>query len=108
VHLVICSQGFDLSQRTKESAERRLRFVLGRFGSRIRRATAYVTDGKTAPSGLNKRCRIMVSLRPSGQVVIDVADKNVQAVLKHAVDRIGPAIGRDLIWRGRGRLSARS
>jgi hypothetical protein len=99
VHLVICSQGFDLSERTQEAAERRLRFVLGRFGTTIRRATAYVTKSKTSPSGLNNQCRIMVSLRPSGQVVVEVADKNVQTVLKHAVDRIGPAISRELTWR---------
>jgi hypothetical protein len=99
VHLVICSQGLNLSERTKEAAERRFRFVLGRFGTKIRRATAYLSKGKTSPSGLNNQCRIMVSLRPSGQVVVEVADKNVQTVLKHAVDRIGPAISRELTWR---------
>jgi ribosome-associated translation inhibitor RaiA len=103
VQLVICSQGLDLSQRMKDAAERKLRFVLGRFGTRIRRTTAFVSAGQTPLRGMNKRCRIMVSLRPSGQVVIEVADKNVNSALNRAVDRLGPAISRDLTWRREAR-----
>ena len=48
--------------------ERRLRFALSRFGQKIRQVAVQLLDLNDPRGGLDKQCRVTVTLSPSGKV----------------------------------------
>ena len=105
MRLAIRSQDLDIGQRLRGSIERRLRFVLGRFGTRIGSVTVHLADLNGPRGGLDKRCRIVVRLVRAGQVFVEDTDADLGAVVDRATDRVGQAVRRELErrhnWRAR-------
>ena len=109
MRLEIRSQDLEIGQGLRGSIERRLRFVLGRFGTRIARVTVYLTDLNGPRGGMDKRCRIVVRLVRAGQVFVEDTDTDLGAVVDRATDRVGQAVRRELERRHNwgGRLATR-
>ena len=105
MQLDIRSQGLDIGQDLRGHIERRLRFVLSRFGDRIGRVTVYLADLNGPRGGIDKRCRIVVRLLRSGQVFVEDTDSDLEAVVDRAADRVAQSVRRQLErrreWRGR-------
>jgi ribosomal subunit interface protein len=89
-------RNLEVSPELRGSVERRLRFVLGRFGKRIGRVTIHLAECNSTQGSMGKRCRIVVRLLRSGEVTIDDRDEDLDAVVNRAMDRVGPAVRREL------------
>jgi putative sigma-54 modulation protein len=86
----IRKDGIMLSKLLRAHVERRLRFVLGRFGDRIGRVTVSLSD-----TGSASRCQIHVALRPKS-VRVEDSDTTPRAAVNNAVQRLSRSLGRAL------------
>jgi len=68
--------------------ERRLRFALARFGSRVERVIVFLQDRNGPRGGIDKVCRILATVQGCGSVMATVADSDwTAAVDRHTVSR---------------------
>ena len=93
MRLEVRSQNAEISEVSRSLIERRLRFVLGRFASRIRRVTVHMNGSH---GSADKRCRIVVRLVRSGQICVEGSDTDADAVVKRTTDRVGQLVSREL------------
>lgn len=85
-----------LSEQQQVWVERRIQFALGRFVARIRRVSAIFSDINGARGGVDKKCRLRISLIPSGEVVVDDVDKSVETAAANATERAARSVARML------------
>ncbi len=83
--------------------ERRLQFALSRFGRLVRRVAVHLGDTNGTRRGVDKRCRIEVSLTPTGSVRAENTDADFIAAVANAADRVGRSVGRELERRRESR-----
>jgi putative sigma-54 modulation protein len=96
MRLQMYSQNLAISQELRGSVERRLRFVLGRFASRISRVTVQLAE-LIGPGGVTgKRCRILVRLLKSGRFSVEDTDPDLEAVVNRAMERVSQSVRRAL------------
>lgn len=92
----IQARGFVLTDALRDYAERRLRFALPPADERIRRVTLRFFDTNGPRGGIDKRCRIQVTLNGLGGVVIEDTEADLYVAIDRAVDRAGRAVVRRL------------
>ena len=93
MHIEITSQGFPMTSALRTYASRRLQPSLGLARDCARRVRVILSDQNGPRGGLDKRCRIAISVAGAPTLVID----DVQADMYSAIDR---ASGRALrTWR---------
>lgn len=76
--------------------ERRLRFALSRFGSRIQKVVVFLQDSNGPRGGIDKICRVLVKTRGVGVVVASVSDSQWFAAVDRVTNRIGHSVSRHL------------
>lgn len=76
--------------------ERRLRFALSRFGTRIGKVCVFLQDRNGPKGGIDKLCRILVKTQGCGVVVAAVADSDWRVAVDRATTRIGQAVSRQV------------
>ncbi|MDZ4782485.1 MAG: HPF/RaiA family ribosome-associated protein [Planctomycetia bacterium] len=96
MRLEIRSQDLVVGEEWRGYIDRRLRFVLGRFGNRIGCVKACLADLNGPRGGMDKRCRIVVHLPRSGVVIVEDTDGDIGSVVDRAADRAGQAVRREL------------
>lgn len=84
----------ELTAALRTYVERRLRFALGRFGGRIARVTVRFWDVNGHRGGVDKRCRLDVTVRPLGKVVVEDTAAQFHAAVDRAAERAARAIRR--------------
>ena len=92
--LAIIDRSGVLSEELRQFAERRLRFALSRFDSKIQRISLVLTDTNGPRGGVDKLCRITVSLRRANDVAISDEDADAATCIARAAERIGRAVAR--------------
>ncbi|RLS37969.1 MAG: HPF/RaiA family ribosome-associated protein [Planctomycetota bacterium] len=85
-----------VTQEQKEWIQRRIDFALSRFARRIRRVSLIFSDINGARGGVDKKCRIVVTLSPQGEIMIDETAVNIEAAVAVISDRVARAISRTL------------
>lgn len=80
----------------RDYTERRFRFSLRRFGHRVKRLRVSVEDLNGPRGGVDKRCRIIAEISPSGRLVIEEADVQIHEAVDRAADRLRRSIRREL------------
>jgi len=88
------SRDLSVSTDLQTHVERRLRFALARFGSRIGGVTVTLSEGRGPRGGVDTRCRIVAALSASAQLQVEVQDIDLFAAVDCAADRLGRAVGR--------------
>ena len=96
MRLDIRIQKVDLPKEVHRYIERRLRFCLGRFESRVRRVTVRIFDINGPRGGTDKRCRMTVRLIPSDAIVVQEVNADLFAAIDRAAERAGQALARKL------------
>ena len=92
MHTQMHAHGADLIAALQTYIERRIRFALGRFATRVGQVTVRVkTEGK-----LGNQCRISADLLPFGQVAVEDSDIDLFAAIDRATGKIGRQFGREL------------
>ena len=89
-------QGTDLADAVRTYAVRRIRFALGRFGSRVGRIVIRISDVNGTRGGVDQCCHISAELLPSGKVVLEQVDPDLFAAIDRAAERVGQAVRREI------------
>ena len=84
MHSELRLHGLNPERILNDYVDRRLNFVLSRFGERIGRVTTRVT----AAAGGSAQCRITAELRPFGAVITTAQDADVFAAIDRCVGRL--------------------
>ena len=92
-----------LDEPLREEIETRVRFALGRFSSRIGQVSARVEDLNGPRGGRDKRCRIIVKMRGSGQLSVEAMEEELSEAVSRAADRAARRVQRELERRREGR-----
>lgn len=82
----------DASKALHSYVERRLRFALARFGSRVGPITVSI-EGE---GPVQTRCRIAAEVLPVGRVAVQESNSDLFAAIDRAAGRIGRLFGREL------------
>lgn len=82
----------DLAEAFRSYVERRLRFALARFGTRVGQIAVHLgTDGRA-----EKHCRIGAEVLPFGHVDVEEHDADLFVAVDRATGRVGRLFGREL------------
>ena len=92
----ITSKQVPLSVEQREWIHRRLQFTLGRFVARIRSVSVIFNDANGDRGGVDKQCRLRISLIPSRDVVVNDIDKSVESVMANVAERAARSVARVL------------
>lgn len=76
--------------------ERRLRFALARFDTRIQKVIVFLHDHNGPKGGIDKVCRILVKTRGCGAVIAAVVDSDWMVAVDRATTRIGHTVSRHI------------
>lgn len=79
--------------------ERRFDFALGRFSDMVDRVNVAVVDENGPKGGIDKVCRVMVSMRGLEDVKVIERDADVPKAASRAAERVGRAVARALVKR---------
>jgi ribosome hibernation promoting factor len=82
-----------LSPILEEQLERRLHFALARFGGRIRRTSVIIEDINGPRGGEDQHCKIEVTLVPSGVIMAEATDVEIEPAVGRAADRVARRVG---------------
>lgn len=85
-----------VNHHLRESIEHRIRFVLGRFGSRVGHVAIFLSDQNWGHGNAAKRCKIIVQFIRRGEVCAENTDGDIQIVVNRATGRIGQSVQRAL------------
>lgn len=92
MHIAVHMNNADLAQALQLYVERRLRFVLSRFGGRVGQVTVRIeADGKT-----DVRCRIATQILPFGSVTAEERAPDLLAAIDRTIRKVGRLFGREL------------
>jgi ribosome-associated translation inhibitor RaiA len=76
--------------------ERRLRFALARFGSRVERVIVFLHDRNGPRGGIDKVCRVLARVQGCGVMTAAVVDADWTAAVDRAINRVGHTVSRHL------------
>ena len=85
-----------LNQKNFSQVKRLLQFSLDRFRIFISRVKIVFDDVNGPKGGVDKRCRVMVKLRTSGQVVVQSEGTNYLQALNNSLDTMMHALWREI------------
>jgi putative sigma-54 modulation protein len=86
----------NVAEPLRRYAERRFRFALRRFSHHVRRLRIYVADVNGPRGGVDKQCRILLDVAPSGSLVLEETDVRLHEAMDRAADRLRRCICRDM------------
>lgn len=78
----------------RDLAERRLLFALSRFDSRVIHVDMVVEDENGPRGGVDKSCRVTVSLHRCNDVVISDKDSDMGKCISRVSERLGRSVSR--------------
>lgn len=90
----IHGQGVKVTASLKRETQRRLDFALSRFSVFIMRVSVRLILVNGPRGGVDKRCRIVVTMEPAETIVVQTEDANISAAISVAADRMGRAVAR--------------
>lgn len=76
--------------------ERRLRFALARFGSRVERVIVFLHDRNGPRGGIDKVCRVLARVQGCGVITAAVIDSEWTAAVDRSINRVGHTVSRHL------------
>ena len=104
MHWELKSVAVHTPEGLKERIDRRLRFALSRFGSRVDRVVVFLKDLNGPKGGIDKSVRILARIEGVGIALAMVVDSAWEVAVDRAADRIGTNVTRQII-RHRQRLA---
>lgn len=96
MNIDIRSPSFRLTRALSDHIQRRIHFALGRFAQRLAGVRVTLKDLNGPKGGVDKQCKVLVSIRPSFSVIIEDADTDLEAAINRAVERAGRTVARRL------------
>lgn len=92
MRLEIHGQKVPVSAKLESHIERRLHYALDRLAPRITSVSVYVEDVNGPKGGVDKQCRILAQVKPSGKVIVKETGEDAFQSVSLAAEKIGRAI----------------
>lgn len=86
----------ELNEELRSLTERRIRFAVTRFASRMMDVLTELSDESGPHDATAIKCRIAVRLRPNGRVSLEAVDQTFEVAVRIAVDRASRSVARHL------------
>ncbi|MFM8497295.1 MAG: HPF/RaiA family ribosome-associated protein [Planctomycetia bacterium] len=96
MHWELKDQGVSRPDDLPDRIDRRLRFALARFGSRIQKTIVFLHDRNGPKGGIDKVCRILVKTHGCGTLVAAIVDSDWNTAVDRATARIGHTVSRQI------------
>jgi ribosomal subunit interface protein len=96
MNIDIRSPSLKLTGAILDHVHRRIRFALGRFAQRLTSVRVLLKDLNGPKGGVDKHCKVLVSIRPSLKVIIEETDADLKTAIDRAMDRAGRNVARRL------------
>ena len=90
----VSARGVSVSADLMNRIERRVRFALGRFSSRIARVRVRLIDINGPKGGIDTRCTIQVEIPGQTSLYIHETQVDAEVAVDLATDRAGRAVAR--------------
>jgi putative sigma-54 modulation protein len=94
MNLVLKAHDIALTQPIRTYIERRVRMVMGRFGSKIERVSVRISDVNGPRGGVDKLCRIETRFWGRLPVVVEDAAVDLRQAIDRSIRRMGRATSR--------------
>ena len=94
MEIQITDRNVSLTAAQIEAIERRLQYAIGRFAPRIRIARVTLTDLDGPNDATDILCRLKVTLKKDGDVIVGDTDVSVEAAVANVADRCARSIAR--------------
>jgi hypothetical protein len=101
MRLLMRGQQTGWTDELRRHAGRMVHFALSRFSPSIGLVTVDLRDSLTAPDDLDRTCRIVAHLVPSGSVLVEKTQKDISSAIDQAAECAGHAVQR-VLGRERG------
>ena len=98
MRIEIHTRNVEVDESLWTDIERRLGHAIGRFDEFIDRVSVHLANSNGMRGARQKRCRICVRLKSSGDVEIEDRDVDLCSVTARATRRVGMAVFEEL-WR---------
>jgi putative sigma-54 modulation protein len=92
----IQSSGFELTEGIREHVLRRVRFSTSHIADHIRRITIHLSDINGPRGGLDKRCRLSVTMEKLAEVVVEDTESDLYLAIDRATDRAARTVTRNI------------
>lgn len=89
-------KGVRRPQDLPDHIDRRLRFALAKFGSRVEKVTVFLHDRNGPKGGIDKVCRVLAKVQGCGMLMAAVVDSDWIAAVDRATTRIGHTVSRQV------------
>jgi putative sigma-54 modulation protein len=96
MHWELKDRGVSRPEDLHDRIDRRLRFALARFGSRIHKTLVFLHDRNGPKGGVDKVCRILVKTHGCGTLVAAIVDSDWNTAVDRATARIGHTVARQI------------
>lgn len=93
------SSNVPVSVALRAHVSRRLDFAVRRFAHRIARIVVRLVDVNGPKGGPDKRCRIVATLAPDREIVVEATDADAYAAVSQAAIRLDERVARALARR---------
>jgi len=94
MNLFLKAHDIALTPQIRTYIERRVRMVMGRFGSKIARVSVRISDVNGPRGGVDKLCRIETRFWGGIPVVVEDAAVDLRKAIDRSIRRIGRATAR--------------
>lgn len=94
MRIEIKARNMDITDELRERVRRQIRFAFGRFHDRVHRVAVTLSDANGPRGGIDQRCQVRVSGRPSWHVVVRDEDADLIVALTRALNRAGRVVAR--------------
>lgn len=103
-------QGVSVGDGLREYVGLRLMSVLDHLERRVGGVTVYLTDTHAREGGVDKRCRMLAHLAPSGELCVEETGPGIYAAIDRTAERLALELARRETTaaraQGRGRAAA--
>jgi putative sigma-54 modulation protein len=99
MNIELRSSNVPLSQALYDHVVRKIDFALRRFANRIDGVVVRLVDINGPKGGLDKRCRIVARLAPTGSVIVEATDADAYVAVSQAAVRVDERVARAITRR---------
>ncbi len=96
MELEIRGQNLRVGEGLHKQVERQMDFALGPFEGWISGVAVYLEDVNGPKGGIDKQCRVLVTLKGGKTLKIEDIDSDLTAAINRAAGRLGQVVGREV------------
>jgi putative sigma-54 modulation protein len=96
MELDIRGQNLRVGEELHERVERQMNFALGPFEGWISGVSVHLEDVNGPKGGIDKQCRVLVTLKGGKTLKIEDVDADLTAAINRAAGRLGQVVSREV------------